>query len=463
MAKRYIGIELDGETARVALLTEDGGNLVLELRKQGYGSAEQAREVLAELTGGARALGDHLVTALPAGAGFFRSLNFPFKERSKLAAVLPSELDARMPISLARYTCAMHPPRERDGSYDVDAAAVRNEAIEALLEHFPDPAQHPRRIDLLPHALAGGLAVQDGLLAYCGREETQVALLSDGRVVEFRLLPGGAGEEEIGRFVLSQLQQLERMAGRQDLPFWICGAAVSEKLLELCQAGGRPPVEPDLALSLAEREIPAEFLPATLLALAEKGPGRQNGFNFRVGAFAPQGQLEMLKKKLIASGVLLLLCLTVLVGTGYFDYHRKARQAELLKQQLEGVFRQTLPQATAVFDVPLQLQSHLKELRQQALLLGVGDRVTALNALETLSTQTGPEIKSDLKELTYSSEQLRLDGYTDSFDSVNRITQALGRSPLFTKVEISEARMAADGGQVDFKLQIDLRKTGGAL
>ena len=463
MAKRYIGIELDGETARVALLTEDGGNVSLELSKQVYSSPDEAREVLSELTGGTRALGDHLVTALPASAGFFRTLNFPFKERSKLAAVLTAELDSQVPVSLMNYTSAMQAPRERDGSYHVDAAAVRNETIETLLEHFPDPAQHPRRIDLLPHALVGGFDEQDGLLVYCGRQEVQVALMMDGRIAEFRLLPcsNGVDEEDISRFVLNQLQQLERIAGQPDLPFWACGSRITEGLLNFWRESGRVPVSPELAVG--DQDVPAEFLPAVLMALAERKSARQSGFNFRIGPFAPKGQLEMMKKKLVAVGILSLLCLTVLIGTSYFAYHRKALKADLLKQQLEEDFHQILPQATAVFDVPLQLQSHLKELRQQALLLGVGDQVTALNALETLSSKIGPEIKSDIKEMTYSNEQIKLDGYTDSFESVNRITQAIGSSPLFSNVEISEARMSADGSRVDFQLQIALSKSRGEL
>lgn len=462
MAKRYIGIELDGATARVALLTEEGGNLALDLREQKYSSAEEAREVLTELIGGARPLGDFLVTALPAGVGFFRSLNFPFKERSKLAAVLPSELDAQIPVALDNHTCAMLAPREQDEGYAVDAAAVDNTVIEALLEHFPQPEQQPRRIDLFPHALAGGLGDADGLLTYCSPQEVQVVLVLEGRVVEYRLLPcpEGTGEEEVGRFVLTQLQQLERTSGREDLPFWVCGSAVTDNLLTFWQTSGRISSSPELPV---EQEVSTDFLPAVLLALSEQGTARQNGFNFRTGSYAPQGQLEALKKKLVVAAVLFVLCLMVLGGSSYFDYDRKAQQAKQLKQQLEDVFHQAMPETKTIVDVPMQMQSRLKELRQQAMLLGVGDHMTALKTLETLSRLIDPGIKNDLKELTYNGEQVKLDGYTDSFDSVNRITQAIEKSPLFSNVEISEARMAADGGRVDFQLQVDLNRSGGEL
>lgn len=462
MAKRYIGIELDGRTARLALLTEEGGDLKLDLRKDEYATPEEARLVLADLTGGARPLGDHLVAALPAGSGFTRCLRFPFKERSKLEAVLLSELDSQVPTSLDNHTCAMQPPRELEEGYAVDAAAVSNDAIEALLEHFPDPAQHPRRIGLLPHGLAAGLAEKDGLLVYCGRQETEVALIADGRVIEFRLLPAsdGIGEEERVRFVLTQLLQLERIAGSRDLPLWVCGSEVSESFLSSLREAGREAADPEISFS--DQEISAEFIPAVLLAQAEKKATKQGGFNFRTGSYAPRGQLEMMKKKLVAAAVLLVLCLLVLGGTGYFNYQSKATQASLLKQQLEDVYRQTIPNAKTIVDVPLQMQSHLKELKQQALLLGVGGRVTALSSLEALSSLIGRDIKNDLKEMTYSGDQIKLDGYTDSFDSVNRITQAIGKSPLFGNVEISEAKMAANGGRVDFQLQIELSKMGGA-
>ncbi|HKJ04102.1 MAG TPA: type II secretion system protein GspL [Geopsychrobacteraceae bacterium] len=463
MAKRYIGIDLDGETARVALLMEDGGKTSLVLRKKNYETPENAREVLNELIEGTRALGDHLVTALPAGVGLFRRLSFPFKEKSKLVAVLPSELDSKVPISLVNHVCAMLPPREKEGSYLVDAAAVDSQAIEALLENFSEPAQHPRRIDLMPYALVGGLNAEDGLVAYCAYQETVVALVLDGCVVESRLLPNvdGVDEEEIARFVISNLQQLERTAGLPDLPFWACGSAVTEELLNYWRDAGRISVAPEL--SLEEQDIPAEYLPAVLLALSEKRSARLSGFNFRIGSYAPQGQMEMMKKKLAAAAVLLLLCVMVLGGSSYFDYHNKARKANLLNQQLEEVFRQTIPEASSVFDVPLQMQSHLKQLREQALLLGVGGQVNALNALQALSSLIDEDLTNDLKELSYNGDQIKIDGYTGSFDSVNQITQALGKSPIFSKVEISDAKMAADGSRVDFQLQIDLSKSGGAL
>ena len=71
--------------------------------------------------------------------------------------------------------------------------------------------------------------------------------------------------------------------------------------------------------------------------------------------------------------------------------------------------------------------------------------------------------KFDFVPMGYNGETIRLDGYTDSFEAVNRITQALNKSPLFSYVEISEARMAADGSRVDFQLKIDLIESGGSL
>lgn len=460
MAKRYIGIDLDGETVRVALLNVEGGQVRLELLKRGYADAEEARQAIDDLTDGTRPLGDHLVSVIPARDGFIRSLNFPFKERSKLSAVLAAELESQVPVGLGQYSCAMLPPREQsDGTYQVGAAAVRNDTIEGLLAHFPDPFQQPRRLGLVPHALAGGLGEVDGLLVCCSRLETVVALLQAGEVEEFRLLPTGDGltEADICAFLLAQLPLLQHRSGRADLPVWVCGAAASDEVLQTLDAEGYPQSVPTFPFAA---EVPREFLPAVLLAQAERLGGRHGGFNFRSGPYAPRGQLELMKKKLAAAVVLLLLCGLALGGNSYFAYQRKAEQAELLKQQLEERFRQTLPAAKVIVDVPLQLRSHLQELQQQALLLGVGNQGTALGALESLSRLLPPEMKVDVQELSYNGELLRLDGYTDSFDSVNRISQVLGNSPRFRSIEISEAKMTADGGRVDFQLQIELQSLG---
>ncbi|PLX85802.1 MAG: hypothetical protein C0618_10205 [Desulfuromonas sp.] len=460
MAKRFIGIDLDGQTARVALLNNEGSMLRLELHQQDYSSAEEAQQVLGEIIGPTRALGDHLVTALPARAGFYRSLHFPFRERSKLNAVLSAEMDAQTPISLRDYCCVMLTPQAEGEGYSVPAAAVPREAVDLLLDHFPDPEQNPRRIDFRPQSLLS-LCTEDAVVVDCGEAETLIVWGQSGRVRHFRLLPSLAmlGADPATVIKTEILQLLGSAAASDPISLLFCGNRVTD---DLQAEFDEPPFQiKSFELKGISEPVATEYLPAVALALGEKNGTGSERFNFRSGAYAPQGQLESLKRKLFIVAALVLLCLLAVGGRGYLELQNRSDQADQLKAQMATLFRLAVPGVTTVFDAPLQMQSHLKGLQQEARLLGIGGQVKALETLNALSTLIGGDINTDIREMVYSGKQMKLDGYTDSFESVNRMAQVLKTSPLFAGVEIGEARMSADGSRVDYQLEIELAQTGG--
>ena len=229
MAKRYIGVDLEGTDVRLAILTAgSGGAVEVVLDKREYDSAEEAVEGIREMLGGDPALNDRIVTALPGRVGLFRRLRFPFREKGKIEAALPLELSAQLPVELAEHQIGFLPPRAREKDYEVDAVVVHRGEIEALLEHFPAPEHHPRRVDFFPFALLPMLADQEGILIYCRRLEVVVALVYDGMIWDYRLLPGTAesSEQEVLEFIANQVSQLENAINAEDLPLWLIGAGV---------------------------------------------------------------------------------------------------------------------------------------------------------------------------------------------------------------------------------------------
>jgi len=199
MAKRYIGVDLEGTEARVAILTAPPGRINVELDKRSYDSPEEAAEAIQEMLGGEVALGDRMVTALPSRVGLFRRVRFPFREKSKIEATLPLELGSRLPITLEEHVISFLPARAREKDYEVDAVVVNRLEVDDLLTHFPDPQQNPRSIDYFPFALLPALEQKEGILIYCRLLEVVVALVYDGMIWDYRLLPGTSesAEEDI--------------------------------------------------------------------------------------------------------------------------------------------------------------------------------------------------------------------------------------------------------------------------
>ncbi len=461
MAKRYIGIDLEGTDVRVAILTAvSGGSVDVELDKREYDSPEEAVEAIGELLGGEPALNDRIVTALPGRVGLFRRLRFPFREKNKIEAALPLELTSQLPVELEEHLISFLPPRARENDYEVDAVVIHRGEIKALVEHFPEPEHHPRRIDFFPFALLPVLAEHEGLLIYCRRLEVIVALVYDGIIWDYRLLPGTAesSEDEVLDFIANQVSQLENAISADSLPLWVIGAGVTDKIYQSLQQSGREILQP--AKQTFASDISCEMAPAALLALVEMQHGKTERLNFRKGDFAARGQLEIFRSRVIVAAIMLLIVLAGGAATMHLGYLQKTQQEAALKEQLKTVFRQTMPAGAAIVDVPLQLESQLKELQKQVQLFGLGGQGAA-TVLQSLSERVSREVPIDLREFSYSNEEVRLDGYTNSFDSVNKVAEALRDSPLFATVEISDAKLATEENQVDFELRLRLAGAGG--
>ncbi|MCK5825650.1 MAG: PilN domain-containing protein, partial [Desulfuromusa sp.] len=429
------------------------GKIDIELDKRSYDTPEAAAVAINEILGGV-ALGDRLVTALPCRVGLFRRLQFPFREKSKIEAALPLELNSQLPISLEEHLISFLPPRPRENDYEVDAVVVNKREVDELLTHFPDPEQNPRRIDLFPFALLPVLGDEDGILVYCRRLEVVVALVYDGMVRDYRLLPGTSelSEEGIFDFIANQVSQLENGIGHEGLPLWVIGAGVTEDLLILLYKTDRTISLP--ATDVFDSDISSEMAPAALLALAEMRTAKKSiQLDFRRGEFAARGQLETFRTKLVAVALLFLLVVAGGTMTMYLGYLQKAREEHHLKQQMTAVFHQVMPANATIVDVPLQLQSQLQELRKQVQLFGLGGHGAA-TVLQGLSNSIDQSLRVDFQEFNYNNDEVRLSGNADSFDSVNQIAEKLKANYLFTQVEIVGARLATDSSQVDFELQL---------
>lgn len=460
MVKRFVGIDLEGMDVRIAILTAGPGKVDVELDKREYHSPEEAVAAINEMLGGDPGLNDRIVTALPTRVGLFRRLRFPFREKGKIEAALPLELSAQLPVELEEHRIAFLPPRARENDYEVDAVVVHRGEIEALIEHFPAPEHTPRRIDFFPFALLPVLAEREGVLIYCRRLEVVVALIYDGMIWDYRLFPGTAetSAEEILDFISNQVSQLENAVNAGELPLWVIGAGVTDHILQELQSSGRTILSPGEEAIAAD--ISCEMAPAALLALVEMRYTKSDKLNFRKGDFAARWQLEIFRSRTIMAAMLLVLVLVGGAATMHLGYMQKSQEEAVLKQQVKTVFRQTMPTGTTLVDVPLQLESQLKELQKQVQLFGLGGQGAA-TVLQILSGSIAKGIPIDLDEFAYSRDEVRLDGQTDSFESVNRVAEALSKNRLFRSVDISDAKLAGENNQVDFELRLKLFGGGG--
>jgi len=458
MARRLFGIDIDSHFLRAVVAHEDKGKTTLEAAKKiSFADQEELLTALRDLFGGEKRLGDRVVAALPAREGFVRQLNFPFADSRKIAAALDLELGSQLPVAMEECTSDFQQPVDGgDGTWKVTAAAVRTNAVRDLLTPFDNAFLTISILDLAPFAHAAGLAefFPEGLLATVTEQAITLALLQEGRVASYRLLPVAAGtnDETKALLVLREGAVLLGAAGRSDLPLCLIGSAASPALAEtLANAGCKIATLP---VTVDGRPVDREFLPATALALRGRVPERGRSFNFRRGQFAPKSEWLALKRGLVTAAILLALGGAAFGAAAWLNYAGKSRQAEALQQEMVRLFRETFPKEPAIVDVPLQMQAKIAELKKKNALYGAAGSRTALAVLREISERLPGELVIDIRELSYTPDTVIFEGSTSSFEAVNRLARALEQSPLFGAPQVADSKMSLDGSRVDFRMNL---------
>jgi general secretion pathway protein L len=463
MNKRYIGLDIGARRTLMVVLEYTKDELVAVSYQESHQETleEQLSELRKDIAGEFHA-GDRVIAALPACKAFVRDLEFPFTGMRKIAAALPLALNIQIPIPVESCATAFFFGGQsvEDSMTRVKAAAVPSEALRGMLEAAEQVRIPVHIVDLSPFASVDGLTQQlnDALLILSDDQETTVSLVCAGKLIDYRLIPGGTNQQNEDKAVVveREIKALLRNAGeRRDLPIFLAGEAGHYDLIRLLSDQELEVQE--LALDLGGEEIPAAFVPAAALALRATGHGG-NSFNFRHGEFGIRGEWQKFRKPLLCTAGLLLLALLLLVATAVMLLQAKNDQIDVLQTRVNNIYRETFPGATVIVDAPKQMEAALRGLQEQSELLG-GVQVGVLPLLKTVSDL--PEsLNVVFQELTYGINEARISGSADSFEQVNQLADHLSGSPLFAEVRVADAKMSVQGDNVSFRLLLAFAGTG---
>jgi len=461
MSKRLIGIEIGNSTLRIAILNQEKGQIsVGSLLERGYADSGELTAQLKEILAGEFRIGDQLVTNLSARTAYVRQLVFPFQDEKKIAAAIPFSLSTQLPVAIDHCATAMQRAQPTDKGATVVVAAVPTETIQSLLDPFESADVPLHMIDLSPFCYVAGLGEQvgDGILICATDQETAVSLVQNGCLMDSRVLPATAKPAQAAQVqqLLRDIRVLKQTARAGDLRISLMGERGTPELAEALQAYN---LEVELlSLNLAEQLIDGAFLPVVALALRAKVAKHDRSFNFRHGQYALKGEWANLKRKLVLLAALLGVAVLVMFGSMALNYADKAGRADQLQVKMVNVYRSLFPNATTIVDVPLQLKSAIRELQEKGNLV-TGGQISTLAVLKEISSLPAL-VTVEFQELALSAEDLKLTGKTASFEAVNQMTRVLGESPMFTKVQVTDAKMSLDGSRIDFRLLLSLANPG---
>ncbi|MDY0189482.1 MAG: type II secretion system protein GspL [Desulfuromonas sp.] len=468
MTKQMVGIEITAQCVRMAIFAQTKEPpykfTTVERPIDADNSDGDISQLIVEMLGSRPGFADRLCSTLPNMDGFVRQLNFPFTDRRKIEAAVRIELAAKLPVDISDHIIATSAPMALDKGVMVTAATATQHSIATALKPYDDGQLPLHILGLAPFTEACGLhnLFSAGFLVHIHEHQLIISLIQAGQVTNFTrhnlVTPEGESisDASIAEIITSKIALLCHSAKVEQQPLCLIGNQVTVSIKEALKQQELVLFELPLR-DHDNNDIDPAFLPVCALALAAD----QESFNFRRGPFTLKSEWAALKKHLYTGGALLAVTLLLLGGTAIYNYQHKNKIAEDYRHQITQVFRQTLPEAKVIVDVPRQLQAALQQLQQTGQLVGLDKSTSALAVLWEVSAHTPKNIKVDIQKFNYESQALTLDGITNSFDSVNQLAGELRKAPIFTEVRIADAKMGIDGNNVTFRLQLAISQQGG--
>lgn len=458
---------------------------------------------------------DRLVTAIPCHDLFVRTLSFPFKDSTKLAQVVPFEVENLVPMpleDLAIGSLVLPPghtsdgaPREHRGSEVLVTAAPKDKVAEHL-RFLAQADIEPSAINVDAMALFSVTQYlrgehsgvpQDLAIIDVGASKTTLCLVHEGRPVVLRtLLWGGnhlthalaarhacsfADAERMKRSLAVEqveawlepllrelhvtLQAYEGAERGRLTHCWVSGGG--SKLREIggfvARQLGLYPVGPRQGFGA---DSPRAFSIAFGLAIHPKivkprwrftpSPiGLALDLKSATGQDAATQETFRQNRRLAAGAALIIGLLAIADFAIHFSLqHDRVSQ---LKAALQTQYEQAFGQAAAPGD-ELDQARYRMGLVEKALAVVDGSHGKVLPTLSVFVKQLPPGTQLKVRELTLDEGTILLEGETTSFDAVERIKQTFLSSAEFEEVSVTDTRVGASPNQVVFRMTVTVRR-----
>ena len=455
---------------------------------------------------------EHIACAIPGDRLSTRRLEFPFRDRKKLAQAVPFEVEGEIPFPLEDVLVDWELVSGERNHALVAATIAQRSEVSSLLEGLKESGCEPRILEAEGLVLGNLASIFDlsgkRLLVDIGHRKTNLCLLIEGRPVVARTVPaaGLAISEAIARdqsisfedaerakcedgifhlgfnsasagavAVLDRVaREIMRLLESQELA--LSGAAEQE-LTEITLFGGsarlhkideylaertgiatnRLSPSPDTeGAALVAGGDPSLFAPALALALRCTAQA-QTRMNFRQDEFAYRTDLrrffgkDMRLTGALAAGVLALF--GAQLGTSIAFESRDAAQIE---DQTAAIYAGLFPGQPASDNPLASLRAKLSEEEELADFLGAyGGNRSALDLLAELSRRVPKNLDVRFEELNIDRRAIRVKVFAKSFESADRLKDELAKEPPFSNAKVDgEVRKTKEG--IKFNLSIGM-------
>jgi general secretion pathway protein L len=442
-----------------------------------------------------------------------RRVSFPFKDRRKIRAAVPFEVESQVPFDLDDYFVDFEVAAEAEGRTDAVAALVPRAEVALLLESLREAGAVPRIVEAEGLVLANLAAFFPlpgaRLLADVGHRKTTLCLCRDGHAIAARTIPVaghaitqalagdlGLGELEaerrkveegvlgaerpaaravldrLARELLRTVESLEALlpagdgaAGLEEVTL-LGGSAHLHRLDEYLAERTALPVRRlaaptgELGSSLLALGDPLLFAPA--LALAVRGSMKAaTRMNFRQDEFAHRIDLGGVARDFrMPAAIAALAAVLALVGLGT-RIALSHRRGDAVERQSLALYQQAFPELPAPPSVIQAMQQAVGQAQGRADTLGVyRGNLSALDILTEISSRIPADLEVVFEELAIDGQVVQIKGHTPAFGAVDRLRAELARYEPFSSITVGDITSDARRGGQTFSMRISLSPPG---
>jgi Tfp pilus assembly protein PilN len=463
--KKSLGIafEADG-TVRVAELVSNMRTVTLtrawSIQPEGVDNFDSWKQAIDGLRDSKVDL-DNVVLGIPDSVIYRKHLNFPFSNRKRIMQILNSELDGEIPLPIDAVVADFIPGQPVGAGLHGTAMACDKSTLSRFLDMVGSGVRvksvQTGSVGLAVAAARAGMS--DGVAVHCSPGE---AVLVEFRSSKVKTIKRLALTGEDGTKTQLLVEGIRQHTLNGDEVYLDCAELADEVSATFTGDGTmslKTPSDLEIVQSAAGADAdPSRNMPAIGLALSGLGSNGALSFDLRQGSFKQITPLAGLRGSILRTSALLLIVGFLAVVSLFTSLNQARGEYQNLKSQLELQFKELFPGSRHQEGQEAgHIKGELDDLkRKMADLSGLEGR-GALSVLAGLSAAIPEEVVLKLDELSYDSKKLRLEGSVSSFDTVDKIKEALDSAPLFADVQVQNARVGANINKVTFRLQMEVR------
>jgi general secretion pathway protein L len=515
MMKNVLGLDLGAHTLKAVELRQTLRGLEpVQLRVHPRADPEAPlAEVLQRFVRMHQLSTEHIACALPSDRLSSRRLEFPFRDRKRLAPAVPFAVEGQIPFDLDDVIIDWEVVGGERNHAEVAATLAPRREVSNLLAELGEAHCEPRILEAEGLVLGNLAALFDlpgtRLLVDIGHRKTTLCLLRDEAPVASRSLPiGGAALtqaiardrgwslddaerakcedgvfhlgfnsaspgavailDQLAREIMRTLESLEDVLGgspeTQVSAITLMGG--SARLLRIdeyiAERAGIPTAR--LALppegsgsALVAGGDPVLFAPAIALALRATNEARTR-MNFRQDEFTYRTDLRQLFGRDMRPAAVMAGCAVLLLGlSAGTGITVESRRAGRLEAEVQRLYSDAVPGA-APSNPMGEMSRRVQEKRDLADFLGAyGRDQSALDLLTELSRRIPQDLDVTFQELDIDRRGIRIKVSAPSFEAADRLTSEIASREPFQSAKVAgEVSSDPRGGGKTFSLSIRL-------